>query len=52
MHIVTVQQITSLAQVNQSKACHVIMLIILVFLEVQCDLNMVGYHYIYDILGA
>ena len=46
------QWITNLAQVNQSKACHVIVLIILVFLEVKCDLNMVGYHYIYDILGA
>ena len=23
-----------------------------VFLEVKCDSNMVGYHYIYDILGA
>ena len=28
------------------------MLIILVVLEVKCDSNMVGYHYIYDILGA
>ena len=46
------QWITSLAQVNQSKAHHVIVLIILVFLEVKCDSNMVGYHYIYDILGA
>ena len=50
--IVTVQWITSLAQVNQSNTRHVIMLIILVFLEVKCDSNMVGYHYIYDILGA
>ena len=50
--IVTVQWIISLAQVNQSKAHHVIVLIILVFLEVKCDLNMVSYHYIYDILGA